>query len=107
MNFKQITIIGTGLIGGSFALAIRKAGFTGRIVGCDREAVLVRARELNVIDEAVIAPEQAIKGSDLVVLATPVGSIIDLIERIGPLVSSDALITDVGSTKAEIMSRSR
>lgn len=107
MNFARISIIGTGLIGASFALAIRRAGFTGEIVGCDREAVLSRARQLKIIDQAVAVPEEAVKGSDLIVLATPVGSIIDLLERIGPLVSPEALITDVGSTKVEIMARAR
>jgi prephenate dehydrogenase len=104
---KQITIIGTGLIGGSFALAARKAGFTGPIVGCDRESVLQKARDFGAIDQAVTSPEEAVRGSDLVVLATPVGSIIDLLERIGPLVSAEALLTDVGSTKTEIMARAR
>lgn len=107
MAFKQITIIGTGLIGGSLALAIRKAGFKGTIIGCDRERVLQQAREMGAIDQGLVNPEDAVRGSDLVVLATPVGNIIDLIERIGPLVSPEALITDVGSTKVEIMSRAR
>lgn len=107
MSFQQITIIGTGLIGGSFALAARKAGYTGRIIGCDREYVLQQARDFGAVDQGTVKPEDAVQGSDLVVLATPVGSIIDLIERIGPLVSPNALITDVGSTKSEIMSRAR
>ena len=107
MTFTRITIIGTGLIGGSFALAARRAGFTGHIIGCDRDNVLVRARDFGAIDQAVVSPEEAVKGSDLIVLATPVGSIIDLLERIGPLVSPGALITDVGSTKVEIMARAR
>lgn len=107
MTFRQITIIGTGLIGGSFALAVRKTGFTGQIVGCDRENVLMRARDFGAIDQSLANPEEAVRGSDLVVLATPVGNIIDLIERIGPLVPANALITDVGSTKAEIVARAR
>jgi prephenate dehydrogenase len=107
VSFRQITIIGTGLIGGSFALAARKAGFTGRIVGCDRAHVLSKAVDFGAIDDMFTSPDEAVRGSDLVVLATPVGSIIDLLERIGPLVSPDALITDVGSTKSEIMSRAR
>lgn len=107
MKFKQITIVGTGLIGGSFALAVRKAGFTGPIIGCDRESVLKEALDFGAIDRAVTKPEDAITGSDLILLATPVGSIIDLIERIGPLVLIDALISDVGSTKSEIMARAR
>ena len=76
-------------------------------MGCDREHVLTQARDFGAIDQSVTSPEEAIRGSDLVVLATPVGSIIDLIERIGPLVAPDALITDVGSTKLEILARAR
>ncbi len=107
MSFRQITVIGTGLIGGSFALAARRAGFTGRIIGCDREPVLAKAHSFKIIDDGNASPELAVRDSDLILLATPVGSIIDLLERIGPLVSADALITDVGSTKIEIMSRAR
>jgi prephenate dehydrogenase len=107
VKFRQITILGAGLIGGSLALAIRKAGYTGRIIGCDRETVLMQARDFGAIDEGGASPEEAVRGSDLVVLATPVGSIIDLLERIGPLVAPEALITDVGSTKSEIMARAR
>ena len=50
MAFKQITIIGTGLIGGSFALALKAAGFGGKIIGCDRRAVVDRARSMRAID---------------------------------------------------------
>jgi prephenate dehydrogenase len=105
MSFKQITIIGTGLIGGSFALAAKEAGFPGCIIGCDRRAVMDRALAMGVIDEAVEDPAASVQGSDLILLATPVGAIIDLIERIGPVASPDALITDVGSTKREILDR--
>ena len=104
---RQITIIGTGLIGGSFALAIRKAGFSGRVIGCDREPVLVRARERGAIDAAFADPSEAARGSDVILLATPVGAIIDLIERIGPTASPESLLTDVGSTKAEVAGRAR
>src|SRR5262245_50877408 len=107
MAFKQITIIGTGLIGGSLGLALKAAGFTGRIVGCDRQAVLDRARSMRAIDGGNEDPVEAIQGSELIVLAAPVGAIIDLLERIGPLAPKDALITDVGSTKKEILDRAR
>jgi len=107
MAFRQITIIGTGLIGGSLGLALKAAGFGGKIVGCDRAAVLDRARAMRAIDVGTEDPVEAIAGSDLIVLATPVGGIIDLIERIGPLASPEALITDVGSTKKEIIERAR
>jgi prephenate dehydrogenase len=104
-SIRQITIIGTGLIGGSFALAIRKSGFTGRVIGCDREAVLAQARERGAIDAAFADPSEAARGSDLILLATPVGSIIDLIERIGPIARPESLLTDVGSTKIEVAGR--
>ena len=107
MAFKQITIIGTGLIGGSLGMALKAAGFNGTIIGCDREAVLDRARGMRAIDLGSEDPVEAVHGSDLIVLATPVGGIIDLIERIGPLVSPNVLITDVGSTKKEIVERAR
>lgn len=104
---KQITIIGTGLIGGSLALALKKQAPGVRIVGCDREPVMKEALKMGAIDDGSPTPEQSVRDSDLVVLATPVGSIIDLIERVGPLAPAHSLITDVGSTKIEIMARAK
>lgn len=106
-SIRQITVIGTGLIGGSFALAVRKAGFNGHVVGCDREPVLAQARRRHIIDDGFADPADAARGSDVILLATPVGSIIDLIERIGPTVPPGSLLTDVGSTKVEIAARAR
>jgi len=107
MTFSQITIVGTGLIGGSFALAARKAGFRGRIVGCDREEVLARAREMGAIDGGSSDPGEAVAGSDLVLLATPVGAILDFLKRVGPRLGPNVSVTDAGSTKAEIMTEAR
>jgi len=104
---QQITIIGTGLIGGSFALALKKHGFAGCIVGCDREPVLAQAKRAGVIDEGIADPVQAARGTQVVLLATPVGAILDLIERIGPTLGEGALLTDVGSTKAEVAARAQ
>ena len=105
MAIRQITIIGTGLIGGSLALALRKKKFAGRIVGCDREGTLERARIHGAIDDGVVDPGDAVRGSQVVVLATPVLAICDLIDRIGPVLSSKALLTDVGSTKSAVVER--
>jgi prephenate dehydrogenase len=105
MAIRQITIIGTGLIGGSLGLALKKSGFRGKIIGCDSAAVLSRAKRIRAIDRDVADPVAASQGSDVVVLATPVGAIIELIERLAPHLSPNALLTDVGSTKAEIVSR--
>ena len=103
MPIRQITIIGTGLIGGSLALALRKKKFAGRIVGCDREGTLERARMRGAIDDGSSHPGDAVQGSQLVVLATPVLAIVDLIERVGPSLSAKALLTDVGSTKTAVV----
>ena len=102
MPIRQITIIGTGLIGGSFALALRKRRFAGRIVGCDRESALKRAKMCGVIDNGFTEPVDAVRGSQLVVLATPVLAIVDLIARLGPGLPATTLLTDVGSTKAAV-----
>ncbi|HZQ95335.1 MAG TPA: prephenate dehydrogenase/arogenate dehydrogenase family protein [Candidatus Sulfotelmatobacter sp.] len=103
MSIRQITIIGTGLIGGSLALALRKNRFAGKIVGCDREAALEKARARGAINEGTIHPGDAVRGSDVVVLATPVLAIVDLIGRLGPALPSKTLLTDVGSTKQAVL----
>src|SRR5581483_2384967 len=104
-SLRQITIIGTGLIGGSLGLALRKNGFRGKIVGCDRGGIPARARRMGAIHTAVADPVAACEGSDLVVLATPVAGIIELIGKLAPRLGPDALVTDVGSTKAEVVLR--
>lgn len=105
MPIRQITIIGTGLIGGSLALALRKRKFAGRIVGCDREATLEKARNRGAIDKGFSEPGDAVRGSQLVVLATPVLAIIDMIQRLGPVLPAGTLLTDVGSTKTAVAER--
>jgi prephenate dehydrogenase len=103
MPIRQVTIIGTGLIGGSFALGLRKRRFAGKIVGCDRESALKKAKMCGAIDGGFTEPADAVRGSQLVVLATPVLAIVDLIDRIGRSLPSTTLLTDVGSTKAVVM----
>ena len=105
MPFKQVTIIGAGLIGGSLGLALKKRRLAGRIVGCDRAPVLEKAEQCGAIDAGTANPADAVRGSDLVVLATPVIPILDLIGRLGPALPAKTLVTDVGSTKAEIVQR--
>jgi prephenate dehydrogenase len=103
MPIRQITIVGTGLIGGSFALALRRRRFAGRIIGCDRESALKKAKMCGAIDKGFAEPADAVRGSQLVVLATPVLAIIDLIGRLGPSLPSTTLLTDVGSTKTAVV----
>jgi prephenate dehydrogenase len=107
MPIRQITIIGTGLIGGSFGLALKKQRFNGRIIGCDRAPVLEHARNKGVIDDGHTNPVDAVRGSQIIVLATPVSGIIDLIERLGPALPPKTLLTDVGSTKAQVLDRAK
>src|ERR1700754_4335754 len=100
MPIRQITIVGTGLIGGSFALALKKRRFQGRIIGCDRAPVLLQGKDRGAIDEGHTDPVAAVRDSQLVFLAAPVGAVIELIGRIGPILPPQALMVDVGSTKA-------
>ncbi len=104
---RQLTIIGTGLIGGSLGLALKSHNFARRIVGCDRPLVLAQAEARGAIDQGFEDPLKACANSDAVVLATPVGPIMDLLERLGPLLPPDTLFTDVGSTKADVIARAR
>jgi len=104
---RQITIVGTGLIGGSLGLALKARGFRGKIVGCDRLPILERAQKKAAIDHGQTNPNDAVRGSQVVVLATPVGAIIDLIDSLGRSLSPRTLLTDVGSTKTEVVSRAR
>jgi prephenate dehydrogenase len=103
MPFKQVTIIGTGLIGGSLGLALKKRRLAGRIIGCDRAPVLERACVCGAIDAGVTNSADAVRGSDLIVLATPVLAILDQIDRLAPALPSRTLVTDVGSTKLEVV----
>ncbi len=105
MPFKQVTIIGVGLIGGSLGLALKKRQLAGRIVGCSRAPTLEKAERCGAIDSGAVNPADAVRGSDLVVLAAPVIPILDLIDRLGPALPAKTLVTDVGSTKAQIVER--
>lgn len=101
---KQLTIIGVGLIGGSLARALRKAGVVGEIVGCGRnEPSLRRAVELGVIDRYALDLAEAVQGADMILIAVPVGSMGEVFRVIAPAVDAEAVITDVGSTKGSVV----
>ena len=106
-NFQRIAIIGLGLMGGSWGLALKARGCTARRVGCDREEILKRAAAMGVADEAAPDVAAAVRGADLVILAAPVGAILDLLGQIKTAVSPRTLVTDVGSTKRLICQRAR
>jgi len=105
--FRRIAIVGLGLVGGSWGLALRRRGFAGVIVGADRAEVVRRALAARAIDEGTEDPAAAASGADLVILAAPVGAILDLLPRLKDAVPPAALVTDVGSTKRLICQRAR
>jgi prephenate dehydrogenase len=106
-TFQRVAIAGRGLVGGSWGLALRDTGFRGRRVGCDRAEVLERGLEIGAIDEAAPDLATAVRGADLVILAAPVGAILDLLPRLKEHVAPHALVTDVGSTKRLITRRAQ
>ena len=101
---NRLTIVGVGLIGGSFGLAARRAGLAREIVGvARRQSTLDKAVELGACDWATADLSEAASGADLVLLAPPVGQMEGVCRTIAPLVTVDAIVTDAGSTKAEIV----
>jgi prephenate dehydrogenase len=104
-SFKKVAIVGVGLIGGSLAQAIRKRKLAKEIVGVSRHRrTLLLAKQNKVIDSGSLKLS-IIKNADLVILAVPVGTILHLAPRIARLISKDCVVTDVGSTKEEIVSQ--
>src|SRR5450755_4286153 len=107
MPIRQITIIGTGLIGGSLGLALRQQDFQGTIVGCDRPEVLNAALIRGAVDHGNTDVRQATEGCDVVVLATPIGGILATFEKLAPTLPVETLVTDAGSTKLQFVERVR
>ncbi len=105
--FNRVAIIGLGLMGGSWGLALKERGVAARRVGCDRADVLARGLANGAIEEADPDPGRAVRNADLVILATPVGVILDLLPQLKGKVPPRALVTDVGSTKRLICHRAR
>ncbi len=101
---NKICIIGVGLIGGSFAAGLKKFKQVNQIIGFGRRASsLIKAQELGVIDEYSLEIAEALKGVDLVLLATPVNSVKAILELIKPHITERMIITDVGSTKVSVI----
>ncbi|HTV56243.1 MAG TPA: prephenate dehydrogenase/arogenate dehydrogenase family protein [Terriglobia bacterium] len=105
--FQRIAIIGLGLIGGSWGLALKENAYDGLRIGCDRPETLASALAVGAIDHAQEDPLAAVSHADLVILAAPVGVILNLIPRIKTALSRRVLVTDVGSTKVAICKRAR
>ncbi|MBI5184802.1 MAG: prephenate dehydrogenase/arogenate dehydrogenase family protein [Nitrospinae bacterium] len=105
-RLEKIAIIGVGLIGGSLGLICREKRLAGSVWGHGRsESNLRKAVELGLIDRYSLDLREAVEGADLVVLATPVESIIKTGEKISPFLRENAVVTDVGSAKEKIVRR--
>jgi cyclohexadieny/prephenate dehydrogenase len=102
--FEQVALIGLGLIGSSISHAIRRAGLAGRITGAAKsEASRKTAERLALCDAVFADPADAVKGADLVILCTPVGTLGKLAETIAPHLRDGAIVTDVGSVKGSVV----
>jgi prephenate dehydrogenase len=100
--FRHVAVLGTGLLGGSFALALKRAFPETQIVGWDRPEVLARAREPGAVDAAAGSLAAACRQADLVYIALPVEETIRRLPEIAASALPDALVTDAGSTKSSI-----
>jgi prephenate dehydrogenase len=101
---ERLGIIGCGLMGGSFALALREAGLVRHVAGyCRSPASGARAVALGVIDQACMSAVDAARGADVVLLAVPVASTFDVLQALGPVLAPQALCMDVGSTKRDVV----
>jgi len=107
LKIPVLAVVGVGLIGGSFAAALRRAGAVGRVLGAGRRVeTLAQARELGIIDEAVSLREAA-ERADLILVAAPVGAFPSIFAELGASLSDTALVTDGGSTKQNVVEAAR
>jgi len=107
-RIEKLVIVGVGLIGGSFALALKEAGAVGRVVGVGRGASNIRsALELGIIDAAGALDGTTFGDADLVLLAVPVGQMRAVMRSIAPLLGARTVVTDAGSTKENVVALAR
>lgn len=108
MKFERLALIGCGLMGGSFALALRQAGLVGHVAGFSAsEATRRKALAMGVIDSACTSAAETVQGADLVLVAVPVRATESTLRAIDPALSPDALVMDVGSTKGDVVAAAR
>lgn len=106
--FKKISIFGVGLIGGSFALALKRAGAVSEIVGVGRRLeTLERAKQLGIIDKACVSVEDAVSDADLILVAAPVAQTEAILASIAPHLQPGTVVTDAGSTKSDVVEAAR
>jgi len=103
-KLKKVTIIGTGLMGASIGLAIKKENLVELLVGVDKsEEILKQAKEIGAIDDFKLELKEGCKGAEMIILATSVQLIIKLLPKAAKCCPDGAIVTDVGSTKREIV----
>jgi len=108
MMFNQLGVIGCGLMGGSFALALKRGGLVKRVIGYSKSpSTTDRAKKLGVIDDAAESALLAVSGSDIVLIAVPVAATETTFRAIRDLVEPDVLFMDVGSTKRDVVDAAR
>jgi len=108
MRFARVAVIGVGLIGGSFALALKAAKLAGTVIGVGRSAANLKlALERGVIDATAARAAEAVKDADLVLVAAPVAQFADIFAGIAPVLKPGALVTDAGSTKRDVIAAAR
>lgn len=104
MHFGTVCIIGPGLIGGSIGLGLKKRNLAKTVIGVGHRASSIEnALKMHAIDIGILNPDEAVKDADIVILATSVNQIIDTAKKVIPLMKSNAILTDVGSTKNYIV----
>ncbi|MFZ2629388.1 MAG: prephenate dehydrogenase/arogenate dehydrogenase family protein, partial [Rugosibacter sp.] len=104
MMLKKVVVCGVGLIGGSFALALKAAGAVGEVVGLGRmQASLLAAQQRGVIDRIASDWADALQDADLVFLAMPVGQMLPVMQALAPHLPPAAIVTDGGSTKMDVV----
>lgn len=108
MKLNKVVIFGVGLIGGSFALALRKVGAVSEVVGFGRSlATLEQAKQLGILDRIGSDVAREVRDADVVLLATPVAQMAELFARIAPHLGTHTLVTDGGSTKGDVVAAAR
>jgi prephenate dehydrogenase len=104
VRIERLAVVGVGLIGGSFAAALKRAGVVGRVVGVGRgRANLDEALRLGIVDEVATDIESGIGGADFVLLAMPVGQMGAAMAALAPMLGPHAVVTDAGSTKRDVV----
>lgn len=107
-KFSKIVLIGVGLIGGSFALALKRCGLVAHVVGMERNpAALQRALALGIVDAGSDDLRSALDGADLVVIAAPVAQTGAILSAMYPLLAPNTVVTDTGSTKSDVVASAR